>query len=210
MLFAWDRAIRISHPLAPSWPTPRIKVKLDESIKGGMGVAWHLQDSKTCLAWKMAGRTKVSVMIYCLWHINYSTSHENGTSYLSKFIQSPFLTWRSHRWALWGKKEGRTRWWPQLNHPERLCIAGICFLLQARRHTHIHQYIEALIHKHTHTEKEREKLGFLHCSVCRTWNFHSVCRSYNNSLYIPFILSFLLSVLSFSPSILPTINNQRH
>lgn len=97
MLFAWDRAIRISHPLAPKRPTPRIKVKLDESIRGGMGVAWHLQDSKTCLARKMAGRTKVSTMIYCLWHINYSTSHENGTSYLSKFIQSASLTWRSHR-----------------------------------------------------------------------------------------------------------------
>lgn len=97
MLFAWDTAIRTSQPLASNRPTTRIKVKLDESIRGGMGVAWHLQDSKTCPARKMAGGTKVSVMIYCLWHINYSTSHENGTSYLSKFIQSTSLTWRSRR-----------------------------------------------------------------------------------------------------------------
>lgn len=156
-----------------------------------MGVAWHLQDSKTCLAQKMAGGTKVSTVIYCLWHINYSTSHENGTSYLSKFIQSASLTWRSHRWALWGRRQDSVM---ATTKPPREALHGrICFLLQARRHTHIHQYIEALIHIHTHTQSGLSLL-FCFCPyVCLSWNLYSVCLSF----FMFVIHKFCISVYLF-------------
>lgn len=89
--------------------------------------------------------------------------------------------------------------------PPREALHGrICFLLQARRHTHIHQYIEALIHIHTHTHS----LGFLYYSASVLMSvcleifilsvFHSFCLSFINSasLYIFFCPSFLSFSLS--------------
>ncbi len=92
--------------------------------------------------------------------------------------------------------------------PREALHSGICFLLQARRHTHIHQYIEALIHKFTH------RLGFFYCSASFFMSFCleifilSVCHSFILPVCLfcqSFLLFFLmLYVLPFSLSLLPS------
>lgn len=92
-----------------------------------------------------------SAMIYCSWHINYNTAHESGTPCLSKFIHITSLTWRSHLWALWGRRrEGSVM--ATTKPPRETLHSWTCFLLRARRHACMHQYIVALILTHTNRD----------------------------------------------------------